>query len=104
MEHLPSCRTKIVLRNFKGECWTVNSIPTMKVQTLHTLCGGWMAFVRDNNIQMGDVCIFELVGKSEMRVHISSTYGRIEQKYQSGGVASNELALMISSRPLLQGA
>ncbi|KAL2498316.1 B3 domain-containing transcription factor VRN1 [Abeliophyllum distichum] len=71
MDHLPNCRTEIVLRNLKGECWTVNSIPTTKVQTLHTFCGGWMAFVRDNDIQMGDICIFELIGKCEMRVHIS---------------------------------
>lgn len=75
MEHLPSCRTEIVLQNLKGECWTVNSIPTLKVETMHTLhtfCGGWMGFVRENGIQMGDICIFELVGSCEMRVHISS--------------------------------
>ncbi|KAL6549094.1 hypothetical protein OROHE_008939 [Orobanche hederae] len=69
-EHLPDCKAEIILRNLNGECWTVNSIPSMKVQTLHTFCGGWMAFVRDNDIQMGDICIFELVGKCEMRVHI----------------------------------
>lgn len=50
----------------------MKSVPTMKVQTLHTFCGGWMAFVRDNDIQMGDICIFELIGKCEMRVHVSS--------------------------------
>ncbi|KAL3617772.1 hypothetical protein CASFOL_038093 [Castilleja foliolosa] len=69
-EHLPNRKTEIILRNLNGKCWTVNSIPTVKVQTLHTFCGGWMAFVRDNDIQMGDICIFELVGKCEMRVHI----------------------------------
>ncbi|XP_076913659.1 B3 domain-containing protein Os01g0723500-like [Bidens hawaiensis] len=72
MEHLPNCRTAITLRNLQGECWTVNSVPTVKVQTLHTFCGGWMAFVRDNGIQIGDICIFELVGRCEMRVHITS--------------------------------
>lgn len=70
MEHLPKCKTEIVLRNVNGQCWTVNSVPTTKVQTLHTLCGGWIAFVRDNNIKMGDICIFELIGKCELRVHI----------------------------------
>ncbi|KAL3845193.1 hypothetical protein ACJIZ3_002596 [Penstemon smallii] len=70
MEHLPSCKTEIVLQNLNGQCWKVNSVPTAKVQALHTFCGGWMAFVRDNDIQMGDICIFELVGKCEMRVHI----------------------------------
>ncbi|CAK9178589.1 unnamed protein product [Ilex paraguariensis] len=86
MEHLPNCKTEIVLRNLKGESWTVNSIPSQRVQTLHTFCGGWMAFVRDNDLQMGDICIFELVGKCTMRVHIS---GLGKKGLEA---ASNELA------------
>ncbi|KAI3802370.1 hypothetical protein L1987_30502 [Smallanthus sonchifolius] len=39
MAHLPKCKVKIVLHNLKGEYWTVNSIPTTRVQTSHTLCG-----------------------------------------------------------------
>ncbi|XP_031127344.1 B3 domain-containing protein Os01g0723500-like isoform X1 [Ipomoea triloba] len=85
MEHLPNCRTKIILRNLKGQSWTVNSIPTTRVQTLHTFCGGWMAFVRDNDIQMGDICIFELVGKCEMRVHICAI-GKKGLDYQNGSI------------------
>ncbi|GLT58115.1 hypothetical protein SLA2020_310370 [Shorea laevis] len=71
MAHLPDCKTEIVLRNLLGECWTVNSVPDSKGRNVHTFCGGWMSFVRDNSIKMGDICIFELVSKSEMRVHIS---------------------------------
>lgn len=97
-EYLPNCRTEIVLRNLKGKCWTVNSIPTTKVQTLHTFCGGWMAFVRDNDIQMGDICIFELVGKQEMRVHISSNG---ERTIDCPTVrASNSIGSITSSRCL----
>lgn len=70
MEHLPNCRITIVLSNHKGERWTVNSVPTTKVHTSHTFCGGWMAFVRANSIKLEDVCVFELVHKCEMRVHI----------------------------------
>ncbi|KAI3684778.1 hypothetical protein L6452_34004 [Arctium lappa] len=91
MEYLPNCRTEIVLHNLKGECWTVNSIPTLKVQTLHTFCGGWMAFVRDNGIQLGDICIFELVGRCEMRVHISGVGKNAALDYQIGHGPSNEL-------------
>ncbi|KAL7155164.1 hypothetical protein ABFS83_03G057100 [Erythranthe nasuta] len=83
VEHLPASRTEILLRNLNGKCWTVNSIPTTKVQALHTFCGGWMAFVRDNDIQMGDICIFELVGKCEMRVHICGI-GKKGLNYQNG--------------------
>ncbi|XP_071733253.1 B3 domain-containing protein Os11g0197600-like [Rutidosis leptorrhynchoides] len=92
MEHLPSCRTEITLHNLKGECWTVNSIPTFKVQTLHTFCGGWMAFVRDNDLKMGDICIFELIGTCEMRVHVSGVgkdFADLDYQIENG--SSNEL-------------
>ncbi|KAL9330554.1 hypothetical protein ACSQ67_000164 [Phaseolus vulgaris] len=71
MAHLPNCKIKIILHNLKGEHWTVNSVPTTRVHTSHTLCGGWMAFVRGNSITVGDICIFELVHKCELRVHIA---------------------------------
>lgn len=71
MAHLPNCKIKIILHNLKGEHWTVNSVPTTRVHTSHTLCGGWMAFVRGNNIKVGDICIFELVHECELRVHIA---------------------------------
>ncbi|KAI3770018.1 hypothetical protein L6452_01138 [Arctium lappa] len=82
--------TEIVLHNLKGECWTVNSISTLKDQTLHTFGGGWMAFVRDNGIQMGDICIFELVGICEMRVHVPSVGKNAALDYQIGHGPSNE--------------
>lgn len=94
MEHLPSCRTEIMLQNLKGECWTVNSIPTLKVETMHTLhtfCGGWMGFVRENGIQMGDICIFELVGSCEMRVHISHVGNPALDYNAPGNGPSNQL-------------
>ncbi|KAK4797086.1 hypothetical protein SAY86_029412 [Trapa natans] len=69
--YLPQCKTEIVLQNQKGESWTVNSVPDSKGRLSHTFCGGWLSFVRDNDIQMGDTCIFELVDRFEMRVHIS---------------------------------
>ncbi|KAJ1419765.1 DNA-binding barrel domain superfamily [Sesbania bispinosa] len=71
MAHLPNCKIKIILHNLKGEHWTVNSVPTTRVHTSHTLCGGWMAFVRGNNIKVGDICIFELIHECELRVHIA---------------------------------
>ncbi|KAL4273397.1 hypothetical protein GQ457_13G020020 [Hibiscus cannabinus] len=81
MAHLPYCKTQVVLRNLQGRCWTVNSVPDSKGRTVHTFCGGWMAFVRDNDIKMGDICVFELVNYCEMRVHISG-HGRKGLDYQ----------------------
>ena len=84
--HLPNSKTKIVLQNLKGESWTVNSVPTTRVNTSHTLCGGWMAFVRGNDIKIGDICIFELVLECELRVHVFGV-GREELDCQNGKVA-----------------
>lgn len=89
MAHLPDCKTEIVLRNLKGECWTVNSLPDSKGRMVHTFCGGWMAFVRGNDIKIGDVCIFELISKLDMRVHITGV-GRKEVDLESGKLTSNE--------------
>ncbi|KDP38416.1 hypothetical protein JCGZ_04341 [Jatropha curcas] len=90
--HLPDCKTEIVLRTIKGECWTVNSVPTTRVHTSHTFCGGWMAFVRSNDIKLGDVCIFELVRKHELRVFILRV-GREFLENQGGKVASDGVSV-----------
>ncbi|GAB2218326.1 hypothetical protein Droror1_Dr00001546 [Drosera rotundifolia] len=88
--HLPKIRTKVVIRNLKGECWTVTSIPFVRSRTVqHTFCAGWRAFVRDNSIKMGDVCIFEKVGDCEIRAHTFrlglDKAGSCSQKDGSGG-------------------
>ncbi|CAL0323769.1 unnamed protein product [Lupinus luteus] len=88
MVHLPSSKIKIILHNLKGEHWTVNSVPTTRVHTSHTLCGGWMAFVRGNNIKVGDICIFELVNECELRVQIAGV-GKDELDSQVGKLASS---------------
>ncbi|KAA0057171.1 hypothetical protein IC582_007543 [Cucumis melo] len=90
MAHLPSCKLKLVLHNLKGESWTVNSVPTTRVHTSHTLCGGWMAFVRGNDINMGDICVFELVRDCELRVHIFRVGKEISED-QSGNGSFNRL-------------
>ncbi|OQU91354.1 hypothetical protein SORBI_3001G165901 [Sorghum bicolor] len=39
----------------------------------HYLCGGWHKFVRDNDLSLGDICLFELKRNEReltMMVHI----------------------------------
>ncbi|KAK9756352.1 hypothetical protein RND81_01G091000 [Saponaria officinalis] len=69
--HLPNYKTKVTLKNLNGDDWLINCLPTVKkTSTVHTFCGGWLAFVRANGIKIEDVCIFELVGELEMLVRI----------------------------------
>lgn len=36
----------------------------------HSFSGGWRSFVVDNGLKEGDACIFELVKRTEMQVHV----------------------------------
>jgi hypothetical protein len=69
--HLPNQMIKIILHNLKGEQWTVNCVNRDSSHTYHTICGGWIDFVRGNDIQVGNVCIFELIRENELRVRIA---------------------------------
>ncbi|CAM8983441.1 unnamed protein product [Rhodiola kirilowii] len=98
MAHLPQCKTKVVLETSAGSCWTVNSIPTTNVNTCHTFCGGWLAFVRANDIEAGDACVFELVSECKMLVHIlreerrvSEFHGEKKSKFRSLSSVSNDI-------------
>ncbi|XP_077239726.1 putative B3 domain-containing protein Os03g0621600 [Tasmannia lanceolata] len=66
--HLPKERANIVLRDLHGKAWEVTLFINKKMGC--HISGGWSAFARDNSIEEGDSCIFELVDKLEMRVHI----------------------------------
>ncbi|KAL5705015.1 hypothetical protein ACHQM5_023367 [Ranunculus cassubicifolius] len=65
-KHLPKHETEVVLKNDKDQAWRVK----YKYGKMGSFCGGWSAFVRDNQLEEGDICIFELLAKLEMRVHI----------------------------------
>ncbi|XP_062176287.1 B3 domain-containing protein Os01g0723500-like isoform X1 [Alnus glutinosa] len=67
-EHLPpQGRAKIVVRNSEDKSWEVNYVSN---GWNHVLSGGFKAFVLENKLKIGDICIFELLGKQEIRVHI----------------------------------
>ena len=91
--HFPNSKTEIILRGPNGGCWIVNSVPDSMGRMMHTFCGGWMSFVRDNGIQMGDICIFELVGKCELLVHVTGV-GKKGFDLSSEVATCSELAIV----------
>ncbi|PIA54643.1 hypothetical protein AQUCO_00900893v1 [Aquilegia coerulea] len=65
--YLPTRKTEFVLEDhLSGRFWTLNFNPG----TLNSFSGGWPTFVLDNQLEAGDICIFELTGKWRMRIHI----------------------------------
>ncbi|XP_038722732.1 B3 domain-containing protein Os03g0619800-like [Tripterygium wilfordii] len=51
----------IVLQVQEGRTWTVKYIWTKYAR----FYGGWKAFAEDNNLRIGDVCVFELINRNE---------------------------------------
>ncbi|KAL5731897.1 hypothetical protein ACHQM5_004581 [Ranunculus cassubicifolius] len=62
--HISKSKEVVVLWNQSGKSWNVNFNPLMCA-----FCGGWPAFLHDNEIEQGNNCVFELVGHLEFCVH-----------------------------------
>ncbi|KAJ9175685.1 hypothetical protein P3X46_014217 [Hevea brasiliensis] len=65
-EHM-KCETHTVGLKVAEKTWLVNLYVSKRSGQL---CGGWPVFVRENCLKKGDICIFELVGRRMMNVHI----------------------------------
>ncbi|XP_062023517.1 B3 domain-containing protein Os01g0723500-like [Rosa rugosa] len=66
-EHLPQGYYNIVLKNLKGQKWKVKVVCSGKTVKLSA---GWVEFRRANQINCGDICTFDLVGRRTMVVHV----------------------------------
>ncbi|KAK8444602.1 hypothetical protein SEVIR_9G164400v4 [Setaria viridis] len=72
-EYLPFKERKLMLRH-QGESWQVMCRVQVRrgPRKFQKLCKGWARFACDNNLQLGDLCLFELLKtkKYTMNVHI----------------------------------
>ncbi|KAI4295601.1 hypothetical protein L6164_035628 [Bauhinia variegata] len=59
-------KTIIILQNLEEKSWEVSFLPGKTP----VLSKGWANFARDNGLGVGEICIFELVARNQMRVHI----------------------------------
>lgn len=48
----------IILHTLDGKTWSARL-------SNNSICKGWRAFVLDNNLEFGDVCVFELIRGTE---------------------------------------
>ncbi|XWS33686.1 hypothetical protein CRYUN_Cryun22dG0104200 [Craigia yunnanensis] len=62
----------VILYDSKGNTWAAEYRPTLgsKSGRYIKLCNGWGTFVRDNNLQVGDVCAFELINCIEISFRV----------------------------------
>ncbi|KAJ0980911.1 hypothetical protein J5N97_009166 [Dioscorea zingiberensis] len=66
-EHMSKVNMKMTLWDPEGRPWTVAYLYYRRRASLRS---GWNKFSFANNLESGDVCIFELIKPDEMRVHI----------------------------------
>ncbi|GAV84685.1 B3 domain-containing protein [Cephalotus follicularis] len=65
--HLPDFKTKITLRTCENRSWEVTYLCN---KSYRMFSGGWTSFARENKLEIGNNCIFEVVAQDELRVHI----------------------------------
>ncbi|KAL4653423.1 hypothetical protein ACB092_01G302100 [Castanea dentata] len=62
----------VILRSFNGRTWSVKfSFYEAIAQTKAMFQQGWKEFARDNNLKVGDVCIFELTNGIEVAFKVA---------------------------------
>lgn len=57
--------------------WKVKLLPTHKLLMLRCFSAGWSLFARENELQPGDVCVFELINTEDLvfKVHVYRRHG-----------------------------
>ncbi|KAK6916500.1 B3 DNA binding domain [Dillenia turbinata] len=67
---LPPCDIRVAFRNSKG---MTRKVKAKYYDGFHILSAGWKSFVRQNRLEKGDYCTFELVDKHALcfQVHVS---------------------------------
>lgn len=58
----------MILRTSRSVSWEINIINN---RGIIVMSAGWIAFVRENSINVGDICKFELIDRLEMMVHVT---------------------------------
>ncbi|KAI4313557.1 hypothetical protein L6164_026523 [Bauhinia variegata] len=57
----------VTLRSVDGRLWSVKYISRLnRGRTCYELRRGWKQFAADNNLQIGDVCVFELIDRIKL--------------------------------------
>ncbi|KAF0894639.1 hypothetical protein E2562_001934 [Oryza meyeriana var. granulata] len=68
-ECLPRTSKRITLWDPQGKAWEINYV-YYSDRSVGSFSGGWGKFAVGNNLEKFDVCVFELVQKDNIKVHI----------------------------------
>lgn len=71
--HMSERRENATLQH-SNKSWVVN-LKGYECSRGCNFCGGWINFVRENNLQVGDVCTFEMIEKEKYVFKVSIARG-----------------------------
>ena len=55
----------VILQLPGGKAWPMKYYVSKQTKQRAKLISGWMAFALDNHLAVGDVCVFELINRTE---------------------------------------
>lgn len=64
-KHLVNVKQKLMMIHFRKKLWPVRFVVRESSTVSGNLSTGWAWFVRENELQRGDVCIFELFNRED---------------------------------------
>ncbi|KAK8993051.1 hypothetical protein V6N11_049107 [Hibiscus sabdariffa] len=85
-EFLTKHKCNLTLCNSDGKTWAVKYYVNAGNKKLQAqLYGGWQAFVQDNHLSVGDICVFEVIKLHEilLRVHIYPVVENASKAFRS---------------------
>ncbi|KAL2327173.1 hypothetical protein Fmac_020600 [Flemingia macrophylla] len=63
-KHLLNMKQNVMMIQFRKKLWHVK-FSSHASSVSGVLAGGWTSFATENELQLGDICIFELVNKED---------------------------------------
>ncbi|KAJ9160080.1 hypothetical protein P3X46_025514 [Hevea brasiliensis] len=64
-----ACESRTVMLKVADKSWPVK-LNVYSHRRTAKLCAGWLAFARENSLEVGDVCIFELIERNMLNAYI----------------------------------
>ncbi|GAA0154964.1 hypothetical protein LIER_12801 [Lithospermum erythrorhizon] len=65
--HMPPLTNLVKLLNADNDEWVVSCL---RHKSSYVLSSGWQQFVNDNNLMVGDICLFERIRSTEMKLKV----------------------------------
>jgi len=68
-------KEKYVMLQIGKRSWNLKLLPYCEARNVRRFSAGWSLFARESGLQLGDVCVFELINKKDLVFNVHITKG-----------------------------